>query len=277
MATTIPARLPDRGPIFHGRCRRPPAGLCLPTRRASVRALVTGGGQGIGAATVRKLAAGGVDVAVHAFHHPREAEDEAAKARAVGRDSFVVPGDLGTPTGVREVVDQLGAKWDSLDILVHNAGVYDRVPFLEITDDDLRACFQVNLVAPFALTRELLPMLRRSDSGRVVFVASVLAFTGSATGAHYAAAKAGLLGLSRSLAKELAPGITVNTVAPGSIDTAILARDSPERRAERAQTIPLGRVGTAEEVAEAIAFLASPGASYLTGTTIHVNGGLRSD
>ena len=155
--------------------------------------------------------------------------------------------------------------------------MYNRAPFLEITDDDLRACFQVNLVAPFALTRELLPMLRRSDSGRVVFVASVLAFTGSATGAHYAAAKAGLLGLSRSLAKELAPGITVNTVAPGSIDTAILARDSPERRAERAQTIPLGRVGTAEEVAEAIAFLASPGASYLTGTTIHVNGGLRSD
>jgi 3-oxoacyl-[acyl-carrier protein] reductase len=242
-----------------------------------VRALVTGGGQGIGAATVRTLADDGFDVAVHAFHHPREAEEESAQARASGRESFVVLGDLGTSAGVREVVDGVGKKWDALDVLVHNAGVYDRATFLETTDDDLLGCLRVNLVAPFALTRELLPLLRRSKAGRVVFVSSILAFTGSANGAHYAAAKAGLLGLSRSLAKELAPGITVNTVAPGSIDTSILAGDSPERRAERARTIPLGRIGDANEVAEAIAFLASPGASYITGTTIHVNGGLRSD
>jgi 3-oxoacyl-[acyl-carrier protein] reductase len=242
-----------------------------------VRALVTGGGQGIGAATVRHLAADGFDMAIHAHQHAKEAEEEATRVRAAGRASFVATGDFASAAGVRSVVDRVGQEWDSLDVLVNNAGAYDRATFLETTDDDLLAGFRVNLFAPFSLTRELLPLLRRSPSGRIIFVSSVLAFTGSANGAHYAAAKAGLLGLARSLAKELAPGITVNVVAPGSIDTAILAGDSPERRAERGRTIPLGRIGTAAEVAEAIAFLASPKASYLTGTTVHVNGGLRSD
>jgi 3-oxoacyl-[acyl-carrier protein] reductase len=105
----------------------------------------------------------------------------------------------------------------------------------------------------------------------------MLAFQGSQYGAHYAAAKAGLLGLARSLARELAPRHTVNVVAPGSIDTAILAGDSPERRRERERSIPLGRLGRPSEVAQAIAFLASPAASYVTGATLHVNGGLRPE
>jgi 3-oxoacyl-[acyl-carrier protein] reductase len=244
---------------------------------ADVRALVTGGGQGIGAATVRRLAADGFDIAVHAHRHVAEAETVAAEARSAGRDAFVLPGDLATPAGVRDVVDAITKKWDSLDVLVNNAGVYDRGPFLAITDDDLLDCFRVNLFAPFSVTRELVPLLRRSPSGRVVFVSSLLAFNGAAAGAHYAAAKAGLLGLARSIAKELAPGITVNTVVPGPVDTAILAEDTPARRAERQRQIPLGRIGEPADVANAIAFLVSPGASFLTGTTVHVNGGQRSD
>ena len=242
-----------------------------------MRALVTGGSRGIGAATVQRLFSSGADVVVHAHRHHAEAERVAAIGLAAGRDARVIVGDLGTATGVRKVVDELRAHWDSLDVLVLNAGAYERAPFPTVSDEALLECFQVHVFAPFALTRGLLPLLERSPNGRVVFVSSVLAFSGSSHGAHYAAAKAAVLGLARSLAKELAPKITVNVVAPGSIDTAILASDSPARRAERAKGIPLGRIGEATEVAEAIAFLASPAASYITGTTLHVNGGLRSD
>ncbi|MCI4333442.1 MAG: SDR family oxidoreductase [Thermoplasmata archaeon] len=242
-----------------------------------MRAFVTGGSRGIGAATVRKLAADGFDVAVHGFHHPEEAEKEAAIVRGLGRSSFVVLRDLGSAAGPVDAAADLARQWDSLDVLVLNAGAYDRTPFPDITDDDLLACYRLNVFAPFALTRELLPLLRRSSAGRVVFVSSQLAFAGSPRGAHYASAKAAIVGLSRSLAKELAPGITVNTVAPGSIDTAILAGDTPERRRERGLAIPLGRVGEAAEVADAIAFLASGHASYVTGATLHVNGGSRID
>jgi 3-oxoacyl-[acyl-carrier protein] reductase len=242
-----------------------------------VRALVTGGSRGIGAATVRRLAAGGADVLVHAHRHPAEAEREATAARSLGRESWVVTGDLATPSGVRAVAEGVRTHWDSLDVLVHNAGAYERARFPDVTDEALLATFRVNVLGPFSLTRELLPLLERSPNARIVFVSSVLAFSGSANGAHYASAKAALLGLARSLAKELAPKVTVNVVAPGAIDTAILAGDSPARRKERERSIPLARVGTASEVAETIAFLASAAASYITGTTVHVNGGVRSD
>ena len=122
-------------------------------------------------------------------------------------------------------------------------------------------------------------MLRRALPGpaRVVFVASVLAWNGSEHGADYAASKAGLLGLARSLARELAPTVTVNVVAPGTIDTAIMAHENAQMKAERARRIPMARLGTAEDVADAIAFLTSPAANYMTGTSVHVNGGLRMD
>ena len=238
---------------------------------------MTGSSQGIGQATALRLARDGADVALHGHEHLAAAETTAREIRGLGREAFVVAADLSTGEGPRALARGVRERWDSLDVLVHNAGPYPRVPFSAITEEEWWACFNVHVFGPATLTRELLPLLQRSRSGRIIFVSSVLAFSGSTHGAHYAAAKSAQLGLARSLARELAPQTTVNVVAPGSIDTAILSSDSPEQRASRERSIPLGRLGTADDVAAAIAFLASPGAAYLTGTTVHVNGGLRLD
>ncbi|MHB8352535.1 MAG: SDR family oxidoreductase [Thermoplasmata archaeon] len=242
---------------------------------ADVRALITGASQGIGRATARRLAGPGSELLLGCRTHLAAAEELARELTARGGQATALAADLGVATDVDRLAEETGRRFRGLDALVLNAGSYPRVAFDAMTDEEFDRCLAVNLTGPARLTRRLLPLLRSSSSGaRIVCVASILAFTGSRRGAHYAAAKAGLIGLARSLALELAPSITVNVVAPGSIDTAILASDTPERRAAREAEIPLGRVGTAEEVAEAIGFLLSPAASYITGTTVHVNGGL---
>jgi 3-oxoacyl-[acyl-carrier protein] reductase len=240
-----------------------------------VRALVTGASQGIGAATALRLAAQGCDVAVHYVTHAAEARSVAQRIRERRCDAFEISGDLGNLATIPQLAQGIRSRWDSLDVLVHNGGSYPRQSFPETNDSDFEEQLRIHAVGPAALTRELLPLLRRSGSGRVIFVSSVLAFEGSRHGSPYATAKAAQLGLARSLARELAPGITVNVVAPGSVDTAVLAGDSPEERVERSRRIPLGRLGSAEEVAAAIAFLASSEARYITGATLPVNGGLR--
>jgi len=243
----------------------------------AVRALITGASTGIGRATARRLAVEGLEVAVHYHAHPAEAERVVSEIRSVGGSAFAVGADLAQRDGVEQLVRAMADRWETLDVLVHNAGTYPRAMFPGLGPDAFEAPFRLHVFSAAELTRRLLPQLERAAPGRVVFVSSILAFTGSRHGAHYAAAKAALLGLARSLAVELAPRVRVNVVAPGAIDTAIIADQSPEERARREQTIPVGRVGTPEEVADAIAFLASNRASYLTGTTIHVNGGLRTD
>ena len=242
-----------------------------------MRALVTGASGGIGRATAVRLARDGFEIGVHFHGHPVEAETTAREVGLVGRNAWRCSADLASVEGPDQLASAVIDRWESLDVLVHNAGVYDRIAFDRLTRDDWTAALALNVVGPARLTQLLLPQLRRSPRGRIVFVSSVLASTGSRWGAQYAAAKAGMGGLARSLARELAPAITVNVVAPGSIDTAIIAGDTAVARAEREKGIPMARVGTPAEVADAIAFLASERASYLTGTTIHVNGGLRFD
>jgi 3-oxoacyl-[acyl-carrier protein] reductase len=238
-----------------------------------MRIAITGASQGIGAATAARLAGPGVELLLHYHRHRAEAEALAGRLAAAGAAAWCFGADLASPSEVDRLAAALADRWTELDALVLNAGDYPRVPVREMTDEQFDQCLATNLTGPARLTRRLLPLLSRAPAARIVFVSSVLAFTGSTHGAHYAAAKAGLLGFARSLARELAPKIRVNVVAPGPIDTAILASDSPERRRQRGAELPLGRVGTADEVAGTIAFLLGPDASFLTGTTIHVNGG----
>jgi 3-oxoacyl-[acyl-carrier protein] reductase len=240
-------------------------------------ALVTGAGTGIGKQTALALARQGFDVAVHYRTHKAEAEGVAKEITDLGRKAFPVAGDLTSKKDIEQLAQTLGKEFPSLEVLVNNAGEYPRRTIEDLDEEEFMYTLITNLWAPYVVTRELLPQLRKAPWGRIIFVGSVLALNGSTHGADYAASKAAIGGLAKSLARELAPQITVNVVAPGSIDTAILAADTPEVRAQRERTIPLGRLGQPEDVAGVIAFLASPEASYLTGTTVHVNGGLRMD
>jgi len=242
-----------------------------------VRALVTGASRGIGRATALRLARDGFEVACHFRSHEDDAERLVEEIEKGGGSAFSVGADLGSRDGVHRLAKAVRARWRTLDALVLNAGSYPRQSFREVDPDDFEACFRVHVFGPAELVRQLLPLLEAAPAGGIVFVSSVLAFEGSRHGAHYAAAKAAALGLARSLARELAPRVRVNIVAPGAIETAILSGDTPAQRSDRASRIPLGRIGRPDEVAEAIAFLASGGSSYVTGTTLHVNGGVRME
>lgn len=242
-------------------------------------ALVTGGATGIGRATVELLARRGEEVAVHYRSHEKEAEGLVGDLTREGRRTWPVRADLRDLDQVHALADRVAERFPSLETLVLNAGEYPRRSVEAVDEQAFEETLKLNLLAPFALTRRLLPLLRKAEAApaRVVFVSSVLAFNGSDHGADYAASKAGLLGLARSLARELAPDITVNLVAPGTIDTAIMAYLDPAQKKARGRTVPLGRLGTAAEVAEVIGFLTSASANYMTGATVHVNGGLRMD
>jgi NAD(P)-dependent dehydrogenase (short-subunit alcohol dehydrogenase family) len=220
----------------------------------------------------RRLAADGFDVAVHYHGDAAGARRTAAAVHKVGRNAIVLAADLGEEAQVTGLSRDVAKAFPRLDCIVHNAGVYDRRSFADMDGAAWRRTLDVDLTAPALLTWSLLPRLAAGAS--LVFVSSIVAARGSRHGAHYAAAKAGLLGLTRSLALELAPRIRVNAVAPGYIDTALLAGDNPAKRRARAAEVPLGRVGRPEDVAGTVSFLAGPDSRYLTGQVLHVNGGL---
>ena len=233
-------------------------------------ALVTGASGGIGAAVARALAAQGAAVAVHSNTGRAAAESLASELGGVALGA-----DLADAAAPDELVAAVRERLGPVTILVSNAGLMTDARVEELTDALLEETLTVHLTAAFRLCRAVLPDMRAAGCGRIVLVSSQAAVMGSAAHAHYAAAKSGLHGLAFSLAKEVArDGITVNLVLPGRIRTALLDERSAGRMDEWLAQTPAGRLGEPEEVAAAVAFLASPEASYVTGAALNVSGGL---
>ncbi len=234
-------------------------------------AIVTGGGRGIGRAICQKLSSLGAKVVINYAGNDAEAE----KTRALCPDSVLVKGDVSDSECCKEILRVCEESFGSPDILVNNAGITRDNLIMRMSEEDFDRVIAVNLKGAFNLTKLVARTMLRQKSGRIVNMTSVVGICGNAGQANYAASKAGVIGLTKSTAKELAPrGITVNAIAPGFIDTDMTAALSDELKQEMQKNIPLARLGSGEDVANTVAFLCSDMAAYITGQVIHVDGGM---
>lgn len=235
------------------------------------RALVTGASGAIGGAIARTLHAQGAMVALSGTRH----EALEALASELGDNAYVVPCDLSVADEVGNLIERSEAVLGDLDVLVNNAGLTRDNLFARVADSDWERVIAVNLTAAFKLSREALRGMVRRRSGRIISITSVVAITGNPGQSNYVAAKAGLAGMSKALAHEVATrNVTINCVAPGFIASAMTDALNEKQRATIMDRVPAKRLGTPSDVAAAAAFLASDAAGYITGQTIHVNGGM---
>ena len=238
-------------------------------------ALVTGGSRGIGRACAELLAAAGARVALSYRLERPWAELVAQRIVERGGEAFALAADVALPEEAEMIVGETVARFSRLDVLVNNAGIWKGVPIEEISDNEWREMIDINLSGAFHMIRAAVPHMKAARSGRIINVSSTAGQRGEAGHAHYAATKGALIALTKSLAVELAPdGILTNCVAPGWVETDMTreALASPARESILAQ-IPLGRVGRPEEIAAAVAFLASDLATFINGEVLNVNGG----
>ena len=238
-------------------------------------ALVTGAGRNIGREIALALAASGHAVAVNVRTSVDEGQSVVDEIRRIGGQAMLCVADVGERAAVQAMVDAIARKWGRLDVLVNNAAIRREAELADITETDWRAALGVVLDGAFFCSQAALPLLKASPAASIVNIGGLTAHTGAANRVHVVTAKAGLVGMTRALAHELAPlRITVNCVAPGMIDTvrhAASASAAPAHHATRSTL--LGRRGTTQEVAQSVSYLASDAARFITGQVLHVNGG----
>jgi len=235
-------------------------------------AIVTGAWRGLGRAAAERLHERGASVAVNV----RDAERAEELARGVGERALAVAGDVASAGVPEEIVRRTLERFGRVDILVNNAAMARSTRFPDLTAEEWRAALEVNLTAPFLLTKAVLPAMKAQGYGRIINISSSAGrMVSTLGGAHYTASKAGLLGLTRAAAKELGPfGITVNAICPGMIDTELTHEyAAPELLERLAASYPVPRLGTGLEVADLICFAASEAAGYITGASFDINGG----
>jgi 3-oxoacyl-[acyl-carrier protein] reductase len=239
-------------------------------------AIVTGSARGIGRAIALKLAEVGANIVVNDIAAAADSlEGVAAEIRALNRQTLVVTGDVSSSEDVARLVEKAAGTFGRIDILVNNAGVARDQLIMRMSDEDWDTVLNIDLKSVFLCTRAVLRHMLRQRWGRIINISSVVGIIGNAGQANYASAKAGIIGLTRSVAKEVGSrGITANAIAPGYIDTKMTQSLDEKQSAELLKRIPVGYAGTPRDVAEAVAFLASEEARYITGQVLGVDGGM---
>lgn len=238
-------------------------------------ALVTGASRGIGRAIALRLAEAGADVVVNYAGSEQAAADVVAQIEALGRRTMKVQGDVGSSAAAEELVKQTLEAYGRIDILVNNAGITRDNLIMRMKEEEFDQVIHTNLKGVFNCLKAVTRPMMKQRSGRIINISSVVGSLGNAGQANYVAAKAGVIGLTKSSAKELASrGITVNAVAPGFITTDMTDKLSDDMKAQLLAQIPLARLGEPDDIAKAVVYLASDDASYMTGQTIHIDGGM---
>jgi len=238
-------------------------------------ALVTGGSRGIGRAVCRRLAAMGAKVGINYVSNPAAAEETLAEVAADGGSAFLARFDVADAGAVQKAVKEIVADHGVIDILVNNAGITRDGLMARMKEEDWDAVIDTNLKGTFLCSKAVMRPMMKQRRGRIINITSVIGFLGNGGQVNYGAAKAGIVGLTKSMARELAPRkVTVNAVAPGYIVTDMTSELSEEIRDAIRSQIPLGSLGSPEDVAAVVGFLAGDDAAYMTGQTLHVNGGM---
>ncbi|MCG3419129.1 3-oxoacyl-[acyl-carrier-protein] reductase [Oceanobacillus jordanicus] len=238
-------------------------------------ALVTGASRGIGREIALELARQGANVAVNFSGNEAKAQEVVEEIKAIGRNAIKVQADVANETCVKEMVKEVIGEFGTLDILVNNAGVTRDNLLMRMKEEEFDQVINTNLKGVFICTKAVTRQMMKQKSGQIINVSSIVGVSGNPGQANYVAAKAGVIGLTKTTAKELASrNIRVNAVAPGFISTDMTDALTEEQQAGMLDMIPLGKLGKPEEVAKVVRFLASEDASYITGQTIHIDGGM---
>lgn len=238
-------------------------------------ALVTGASRGIGRAVALRLASEGAKVALNFAGNEAAANAVRQEIEAAGGQAILVQADVASEAAVQEMVQKTADAFGRIDVLVNNAGITRDGLLARMKEEDWDAVLSTNLKGVFLTTKAVAKLMMKQRAGRIVNMASVVGVTGNAGQANYSAAKAGVIGFTKTIAKELASrGVTANAVAPGFIDTDMTSVLSDKAKEAALSGIPLGRMGTPEDIADAVLFLVSDRASYITGQVLHVDGGM---